>query len=598
MSHRIIIFYISLIFFQLSFSQNESNYIIHSHNDYLQNTPFWTAFSSGSRSIEIDVFFKDNELFVCHTLDEIVKDRTVETLYLKPLENALHLSSNKFNEFYLMFDIKSEATSTLKNLIKLLKEYRSIIQNKNIKIVISGNRPNVNQYVDYPDYIYFDNQNINETFTNEVLSKVALTSVDFKSYSVWNGKGRLTHEDEKRVKAVIAKAKVLQKPFRFWGTPDSKTAWKLFTDMGVDFINTDMPFECHAYLKTLSSRTYTSKVFSEVYKPSFKKDGSESSIKNVILMIGDGNGLSQISSAVLANSGGLTVTQLKHIGLIKTQSADDFVTDSAAAGTALATGEKTNNRAIGVDVNGNAIKNITEVLGTKGFLTGCITTDKMTGATPSAFYAHQKDRDYSSAIAQELLESKLSLFIGGGANDFESVKLDAKFELHSDLNTFNSDTNKKVGVFISKEKPLSVLAGRGNLLAEATKKSLAYFKHQQKPFFIMIESAQIDSFGHENNAAGVISETIDFDRAITEAIKFAEENEDTLVIVTADHETSGFSMPNGDVANHTIEGDFSTHDHTGVMVPVFAYGARSLNFTGVYENNQVFHKILEVLDVD
>lgn len=574
------------------------SYVVHSHNDYLQSSPFWSAFSSGANSIEVDVFLKNNKLFVCHTEKEILEDRTVESLYLDPLQKALNIKINTFNQLYLMFDVKSEAISTLKSLIKALKQYPDIIQNKKIKIVISGNRPNVNQYVDYPDYIYFDNQNVNEKFTSKTLEKVAFTSVDFKAYSVWNGKGRLTHDDEKRVKAVIAKAKALQKPFRFWGTPDSKTTWKRFIDMGVDFINTDMPFKCQNYLKTLLNRTYTSSVFSNIYKPSFKNDGSNLPIKNVVLLIGDGNGLSQISSAVLANSGQLTLTQLSHIGLIKTQSADDFVTDSAAAGTALATGEKTNNRAIGVDVNGKAIKNITEVLGTKGFLTGCITTDKMTGATPSAFYAHQKDRDYSSAIAQELLKSKLSLFIGGGANDFESVKLDAKFELHSDLNTFNSDTNKKVGVFISKEKPLSVLSGRGNLLAEATKKSLAYFKHQQKPFFLMIESAQIDSFGHENDAAGVISETIDFDRAITEAIKYAEENEDTLVLITADHETSGFSIPNGDLDNHTVEGDFSTHDHTAVMVPIFAYGAQAKEFTGVYENNEVFYKIIEVLNVN
>src|SRR5690606_34484904 len=150
------------------------------------------------------------------------------------------------------------------------------------------------------------------------------------------------------VAQTIHKAHSFGKPFRFWATPDSKTSWKALTDMGVDFINTDMPFACASYLGTLESRIYKNKMTSSVYTPSYKSDKKNIPVKNIILLIGDGNGLNQISSAVLANGGELTLTQFKSIGFIKTQSADDFTTDSAAAGTALATGTKTYNRAIGV----------------------------------------------------------------------------------------------------------------------------------------------------------------------------------------------------------------------------------------------------------
>ena len=95
----------------------------------------------------------------------------------------------------------------------------------------------------------------------------------------------------------------------------------------------------------------------------------------------------------------------------------------------------------------------------------------------------------------------------------------------------------------------------------------------------------------------LIAEGIDFDKAVTEAIKFADANKNTLVIVTADHETSGFSIPQGNVENHMIEGDFTTQDHTGAMVPLFAYGPQSDKLQGVYENSDLLGKVLEILKV-
>src|SRR5690606_24387597 len=118
---------------------------------------------------------------------------------------------------------------------------------------------------------------------------------------------------------------------------------------------------------------------------------------------------------------------------------------------------------------------------------------------------------------------------------------------------------------------------------------------KNKPFFLMIEGAKIDKFAHKNDVEGIVSEGIDFDRAITEAIKFADLSGDTLVIITADHETSGFSIPQGNLKNNIIEGDFTTYDHTAAMVPIFAYGPGSQEFQGVYENNEVYNKILRVL---
>ena len=131
----------------------------------------------------------------------------------------------------------------------------------------------------------------------------------------------------------------------------------------------------------------------------------------------------------------------------------------------------------------------------------------------------------------------------------------------------------------------------------ALKNGLSFLKRKNKPFFLMVEGAKIDSYGHANIIAGVISEGIEFDRAISEALKFADDNENTLVLITADHETGGLTLPQGNLRSNEIEGDFTTDDHTGTMIPIFAYGPRSNMFQGVYENNLLFSKIVRALEI-
>ena len=582
---------------QLAISQEKNEFQIHSHNDYQQEFPFWSAFSNGLNSIEVDVFLKNDTLYATHGEYEIIKNRTIESLYLQPIQKVLSIELGSQPKLQLLIDIKSEAHSSLKKLVSVLERYPDIINNEDISIVISGNRPDISEYGNYPDYILFDYQSLENIEDAKVWDKVALISLNFKKTSVWNGKGRLTAKDYEKVNSVIQKAHGYGKPFRFWGAPDSKTAWKAFRDLGVDFINTDMPSRAATYLKTLEQRIYHNKNISKVYTPTFVSDQKNIPIQNVILLIGDGNGLTQISSSTLANGGRLSLTQLKSIGLLKTQSADDFTTDSAAAGTALATGEKTNNRAIGVDTSKKPLLNITELLSEHGFLSGCITTDKMTGATPASFYAHQKDRSDIKEIAEDLLTSKLSLFIGGGSKDFQNNGIFKKFVILNDISLIGQSKKDKVGYFMSETAVPSVLKGRGNMLSEATRNGLQFFQNKNKPFFLMVEGAQIDSNGHLNNVSGIVSEGIDFDKAITEAVKFADKTGNTLVIVTADHETSGFSIPQGNLENNMIEGDFTTHDHTGTMIPIFAYGPHSQEFQGVYENSELFGKILKVLSI-
>ena len=174
-------------------------------------------------------------------------------------------------------------------------------------------------------------------------------------------------------------------------------------------------------IKAVSGSTYVEK--QEAYTPSFKHDGSRRTVRNIILLIGDGMGTGAVNAAMYANGGELTMTGLKTMGYVRTQSADNFTTDSAASGTAYATGQKTRNGFLGVDTAAVEIKNLPEKLAPLGFACGVVSTDELDGATPAAFFAHQRSRGASEGIWADLAESSLSFASAGSRNNFASQPL-------------------------------------------------------------------------------------------------------------------------------------------------------------------------------
>lgn len=590
---------IIVLSFVTIFAYSQNKVKLHSHNDYLQNVPFWGAYSNKIESIELDVLLKDNQLYVAHELESIKSFNTIESLYLRPIEALLKREPSTTQEIQFLIDLKSEAYSTMQKLVEVLQHY-DCIKSKRVKIVISGNKPLAADYTKYPDFVFFDHQDI-KSYDKNTWDKVALVSFDFSKFSVWNGKGRMVDSDLEKVKAVIQKAHSWKKPIRFWASPNSKTAYKVLSDLGVDYINTDNPSEASEYLETLSKLVYTTKTNAPVYVPTYESDGASTKIKNIILLIGDGMGLAQLSSGMFANANDLTITQIMNIGLIKTQSSDDFSTDSAAAATALATGTKTKNRYIGMSERAEKINNITELLPQYGFLSGVITTDQLTGATPGAFYAHQTERDESKKIADDLTTSELSFFAAAAIdtkNLTSPYDLDAYKKAGFNLIPFLDDkklNSAKIGFFNENAKASTKLKGRQDFLPKSLTYATQFFKMKNKPFFLMVEGALIDVGGHINSTADIVEEVIDFDKAVTAALRFADQNKETLVIVAADHETGGFALPQANIKEKTLEGAFITTDHTGIMVPIFAYGPHSQDFRGVYENTEVFHKIMKII---
>jgi alkaline phosphatase len=506
----------------------------------------------------------------------------------------------EFN-FHLLVDFKTEAYTTMDALVLAAKPFEDFLYSKSnpkgLKLIISGSRPKPEDYRNYPDWAFFDYQS--QQLTADLpWDKIGMVSLSFSRFSVWNGKGRMVQAELEKLKAFIDLVHSFDRPVRFWASPDSKSAWKAFQDLGVDYINTDQPFEAKKYLSTLSKNYYRLPQTQEIYQPSFAYDGKEMPIKQIILMIGDGNGLAQISAGLFTNGNQLSLTQLKNMGLVKTQAADDFTTDSAAGATAYATGHKANNRALGVGPEGDSLVNLPKILREKGFRSGIITTDELTGATPAAFFAHHPERDDAGIIASFLAKSSLDLAIGGGERHFEAHRSDltqAGFAQVSSLDALAQSASPKLVYFTAEGSPASMESGRGAMLSKGALQAVSFLGKGNSPFFLMIEAAKIDSGGHANSSSTIVTELLDFDLAVGEMIRYADQHPGTLVLITADHETGGVSIPQGNLEQNEVELAYHSDDHTGILVPIFAYGAHSDEFRGVYENTEVFKKLMNLV---
>ena len=311
-------------------------------------------------------------------------------------------------------------------------------------------------------------------------------------------------------------------------------------------------------------------------------------------------GISQITAGMYAKKDKLALEQLKQIGFIKTHSADKRITDSAAGATAFSIGRKSYNSAIGVDADTVPHKTIMETAQEKGLGTAVVVTSQITHATPACFYAHQPQRYMYEAIAADFCKSKVQIAMGGGKEHFNNRKdglnlvdsLKAKgFSIPESLEAAASGGNKFV-YFVSDTAPIRFSQGRGSYLPKASNIALDKLSKNEKGFFLHIEGSQIDWGGHANNADWVVDEMLDFDHTIATVLEFAKRDQNTLVVITADHETGGFAL-NTDLENDNswLPG-WTTGSHTAVMVPVFAYGPGSEDFQGIYENTEIYHKMM------
>lgn len=356
--------------------------------------------------------------------------------------------------------------------------------------------------------------------------------------------------------------------------------------------------------------------------------------KHIVLIIGDGTGLAQWSAYNAKrtkdinsmDSAAVVFTDFPVIGFCLTSSADAFITDSGAGATALATGKKANNYMIGMAADSSKPITISEIAHLQGKSTGIAVTCELTHATPASFFAHQpsrklmneigadfitgmsphdlaelQERNGQTDVGSQFVKGSIDVALGGGRNYFDTNALKNNgYAIGTGYNAMKQLQNQGRRVVFYDDQPFPPKAHEGRnkegmYLADASESVLTTMFLNPKGSFTMIEGSQVDWAGHENDSTYLMAEMEDFDVAIRRVIAMAKANKNTLVIVTADHETGGLSLTDWDKARSQPAMHFSTRHHTGIPVPVFAYGPGAELFSGAYQNTAIFTKIQDLL---
>ena len=405
--------------------------------------------------------------------------------------------------------------------------------------------------------------------------------------------------------------------------------YKVLESLGIAFLINSIPIpegsiaDKDAFLETLPEG-----------KPLVQKEllPVSEKAKNIILLISDGMSLSQVSSYRLLKGGPnerIAVDKFPISGIVLTHSQDAIVTDSASSATAFSTGKKTNNGALGLDQDNQVLENFTEIIDKYGYVSSLISTSEITHATPAAYASHVDLRWKTDEISLQMMDSDVMTILGGGRHFFMPEEIGGKrsdevnlFEeiktshtiltKKTDMDNFDhSNKGKVVGLFADEAlrdtdtpENHSLEPTSSEMLNFALKRSEQFNSSGCNGFFVMVEGSQVDWAGHANNLDYLKREMEDFDEAVRTALDFAKNNQETLVIVTADHETGGLLIEPATPTNYTspeVKFSFNTGigygSHTGVPVPVYAYGPGAINFTGTLDNTDIFYAMIEALDL-
>lgn len=330
------------------------------------------------------------------------------------------------------------------------------------------------------------------------------------------------------------------------------------------------------------------------YKTSCSRK-SKDKVKNVILMIGDGMGLAQVSALMIENKYAPTsFDRAQSVAICKTYSSNNRITDSGASATAMATGHKTKNGRIGVDKREEPVPNIMELAKEKGLATGIVVTSYLADGTPAGFFAHTPSRRNYEEIARQMSVFQPDVAAGGGLQYFAPYFKDYA---STPEEFYATTTTPAIGLF--SEKRMQKAPERGDYLLKASEHTLSLLEKTGKGFFVMIEGSQIDNACHKNDIEWILAEMRDFDIAVNSMFDYADKNPGTLVVVVADHETGAMSVisNNKDFTSSEsgIQYTFSTTSHSGVPVILYAYGSGASNFNGVIDNTDIFKTIKRLL---
>jgi len=324
--------------------------------------------------------------------------------------------------------------------------------------------------------------------------------------------------------------------------------------------------------------------------------------ESIIFIIADGTGIGQYSVSYYSN-GDFAPARFDHVGLVATHPNDGEcettckrVTDSAASGTALSSGQKTYNGAIGVDREKQPIKTMLEWAEEKGMLTGLVATSTVTHATPASFAAHVDYRKKEAEIAQQFANSDVDLILGGGKkfwpDSLINIYENNGGEFITDLKTSVKNGSKVLGLFADGALP-KVIDGRNPTTTQMAKYALNYLDKNSQGFFIMIEESQVDWGGHANSAEYIQGEMKSLNDLINFALDYQEKNPNVLVVLTADHECGGVAVHDGENGNLDIR--FTSDYHSANFVPVWATGPGAEVFDAFMDNTEIGRILTEYI---
>ena len=326
-------------------------------------------------------------------------------------------------------------------------------------------------------------------------------------------------------------------------------------------------------------------------------------VKNIIFMIGDGMGLEQLSTAWIVNNRHLNITDnFPYVGLQWTYSASKLVTDSAAAGTALATGSKTNNGMIATSPDGQPLETLSEYAKSKGKKTGTSVVCRICDATPAVFSTHYETRDSLYDITAQFVDSELDFLFGGGLRWWENrpdgrdltAEVEAKgYTFVKTVEDLNAVQNGPV-IALTSYMELPAALDRNGAHQASVVKALELLDNKNG-FFLMVEGSCIDDWCHANKVGYAVEEILDFDRTVGAVLEWAAKDGETLVIVTADHSTGAMTLQGGNIKEQSVAVNFSNTGHNGVALPVYAWGPRAEEFVGIYENAELSKKIKKLI---
>ncbi len=328
--------------------------------------------------------------------------------------------------------------------------------------------------------------------------------------------------------------------------------------------------------------------------------------RNIILFIGDGMGVTQWYAGMAVKKEQMNIEKFSNSGFSKTYSTSHFSADGASAGTAMASGVKTYNGAVGLGNDTLPVKTILEYAKEKGIATGIVTANTLMEGSISPFVAHEKSRMLTENIAAAYVENEIDVFIGGGSKFFTERKdkrnlvdeLKQKgYQVVFSINEIRKIRQGRLAGFTSADNNPTLSEGRGTMFPDAVETAINILSKIRKGFILVVENSFPDRASHLEDGELVALETIDLDNAVGKALDFALKDGNTVVIVTAGQEASGMSIAEGSITDGTIKPKWTEPGmiHTGVMVPVFAFGPGSEVFSGIQENTAIFHKMMALM---